>query len=145
MGNPAALTQHSSFEFLYLNASLSVCVADKLVLIRENKMWTEALRYCRNISMDLVSVDSEQMQRRVMNVTSSASSNHVWLGLRHSCTLGIWFWVNGHTICYDQWAPDYDTGLDECDTMVRSGAIQTCDNRWISLPENERNNFICVK
>ncbi len=137
----------SSFEFLYLNASLSVCVADNLVLIRENKTWTEALRYCRNISMDLVSVDSEQMQRgvKILFMKVSASSNHVWLGLRHSCTLGIWFWVNGHTICYDQWAPDYDTGLDECDTMVRSGAIQTCDNRWISLPENDRNNFICIK
>ncbi len=147
MGNPAALTQHSSFEFLYLNVSLSVCVADKLVLIRENKTWTEALRYCRNISMDLVSVDSEQMQRgvKILFMKVSASSNHVWLGLRHSCTLGIWFWVNGHTICYDQWASDCDTGLDNYDTTVRSGAIRTRDNRWISLPENERNNFICVK
>ncbi len=147
MGNPAALTQHASFEFLYLNASLSVCVADKLVLIRKNKTWTEALRYCRNISMDLVSVDSEQMQRwvKILFMKVSASSNHVWLGLRHSCTLGIWFWVNGHTICYDQWAPDYDTGLDECDTTVRSGAIRTHDNRWISRPENDRNNFICIK
>ncbi len=147
MGNPAALTQHASFEFLYLNASLSVCVADNLVLIRENKTWTEALRYCRNISMDLVSVDSEQMQRgvKILFMKVSASSNHVWLGLRHSCTLGIWFWVNGHTICYNQWAPDYDTGLDKCDTMVRSGAIRTRDNHWISRPENDRNNFICVK
>ncbi|XP_043088491.1 macrophage mannose receptor 1-like isoform X1 [Puntigrus tetrazona] len=122
-----------------------VCYDDKLVLIRENKTWTEALRYCRDRDMDLVSVYSEQIQRRVMDVTSRASSNHVWLGLRHSCALRFWFWVNGNTMCYNQWAPDYTIGLDDCVNTVRSGAIRTCDNRWISLPETDRNNFICVK
>ncbi|XP_026055586.1 macrophage mannose receptor 1 isoform X1 [Carassius auratus] len=124
---------------------LFVCYDDKLVLIRENKTWSEALRYCRNMSMDLVSVDSEQMQQRVKNVTSSALSDHVWLGLRHSCTVGIWFWVNGQTVCYDQWASGYDSGLDDCDKTVRSGVIQKNDNRWISRPETEENNFICIK
>ncbi|KAF4096209.1 macrophage mannose receptor 1-like isoform X2 [Onychostoma macrolepis] len=122
-----------------------VCYDDKLVLIRENKTWTEALRYCRERDMGLVSVDSEQMQRRVMNVTASASSNHVWLGLRHSCTVGLWFWVSGHTICYDQWASNYDKELDDCVNTVRSGAIRTSDNHWISRPETEENNFICFK
>ncbi|XP_042569833.1 macrophage mannose receptor 1-like isoform X2 [Cyprinus carpio] len=122
-----------------------VCYDDKLVLIRENKTWTEALRHCRNMDMDLVSVDSEQMQRRVMNVTSSASSAHVWLGLRHSCTVGIWFWVNGQTVCYDQWASDYDKQRDDCDTTVRSGAIRTRDNHWISRPETEEINFFCIE
>ncbi|XP_026107555.1 macrophage mannose receptor 1-like [Carassius auratus] len=122
-----------------------VCYDEKLVLVRENKTWTEALRRCRDMNMDLVLVDSEQMQQRVMNVTSSASSDHVWLGLRHSCTMGIWFWVNGQTMCYDQWASDYDSGLDDCDKTVRSGAIQTHDNHWISLPETEEINFICTK
>ncbi len=121
--------------------------ADNLVLIRENKTWTEALRYCRERDMDLVSVDSEQMQQRVkiLFMKANASSNHVWLGLRHSCTVGIWFWVKGHTICYDQWASDCDTGLDDCDTTVRSGAIRTRDQLWISRPETDRNNFICIK
>uniref|UniRef100_A0A671MKL3 C-type lectin domain-containing protein n=2 Tax=Sinocyclocheilus anshuiensis TaxID=1608454 RepID=A0A671MKL3_9TELE len=120
---------------------------DKLVLIRENKTWTEALRCCRNMDMDLVSVDSEQMQRwvKILLMKASASSAHVWLGLRHSCTLGLWFWVNGQTMCYDQWASDYDIDLDKCDETVRSGAIRTRDNHWISLPETEENNFICIE
>ncbi|XP_059382944.1 macrophage mannose receptor 1-like [Carassius carassius] len=124
---------------------LFVCYDDKLVLIRENKTWYEALRYCRDMDMDLVSVDSEQMQQRVMNVTSSALSDHVWLGLRHSCTVGIWFWVNGQTMCYDQWTSGYDTGLDDCDKTVRSGVIRKNDTRWISRPETDRYNFICIK
>ncbi|XP_042606826.1 snaclec 1-like [Cyprinus carpio] len=123
----------------------TACPQDKLVLIRENKTWTEALRYCRDRDMDLVSVDSEQMQRWVMDVTSSALSDHVWLGLRHACALRFWFWVNGCTVCYNQWAPDYDTGLNDCDKTVRSGVIRTCDNRWISRPETDRYNFICIK
>uniref|UniRef100_A0A8C1RB77 C-type lectin domain-containing protein n=2 Tax=Cyprinus carpio TaxID=7962 RepID=A0A8C1RB77_CYPCA len=124
---------------------LFVCYDDKLVLIRENKTWTEALRHCRDRDMDLVSVDSEQMQRWVMDVTSRASSDHVWLGLRHACALRFWFWVNGQTVCYNQWAPDYDTGLNDCDKTVRSGVIRTCDNRWVSRPETDRYNFICIK
>uniref|UniRef100_A0A8C1PBD1 C-type lectin domain-containing protein n=1 Tax=Cyprinus carpio TaxID=7962 RepID=A0A8C1PBD1_CYPCA len=122
-----------------------VCYDDKLVLIRENKMWTEALRYCRDRDMDLVSVDSEQIQQWVMNVTSSALSDHVWLGLRHSCTVGIWFWVNGQTVCYNQWASDYNNELGDCDKTVRSGVIRKSDNHWISRPETDRNNFICIQ
>ncbi len=132
-------------QVVYLDFLVDLFVADKLVLIRENKTWSEAQRYCRNISMDLVSVDSEQMQRRVMDVTSSASCNHVWLGLRHCCAKRFWFWVNGHIMCYNQWAPDYDIGLDDCVNTDRSGVIRTCDNRWISRPETDRNYFICIK
>ncbi|KAK2892413.1 hypothetical protein Q8A67_012401 [Cirrhinus molitorella] len=39
-----------------------------LILIKENLMWSEALRYCRQNHVDLVSVHSEEIQRRVMNV-----------------------------------------------------------------------------
>ncbi|XP_050960674.1 C-type mannose receptor 2-like isoform X3 [Labeo rohita] len=123
-----------------------ICYNDKLVLIRENKTWTEALRHCRNNDMDLVSVDSEQMQQRVkMSITKANVSDHVWLGLRHSSVLGIWFWVNGQTVCYDQWAPDYNKDLNKCDTTVRTGAIRTSDNKWISRPETDTYNFICSK
>ncbi|KAK2886074.1 hypothetical protein Q8A67_016911 [Cirrhinus molitorella] len=123
-----------------------VCYDDKLLLVRENKTWAEALRHCRNNGMDLVSVDSEQMQRWVkMTIMKANVSTHVWLGLRHSCTVGIWFWVNGQTVCYDQWAPDYDKDLNQCDKTVRSGAIQKSDNKWISCPETDRYNFICSK
>ncbi|CAM4673969.1 unnamed protein product [Leuciscus chuanchicus] len=122
-----------------------VCYDDKLVLIRQNLTWTGALRYCRDEDMDLVSVDSEEIQLRVKNVTSMASTAHVWLGLRHSCVLGLWFWVSGQTLCYEQWAPGNGTGEEDCITTVRSGAIHTSSQRWISLPETETNNFICTK
>ncbi|XP_051757226.1 C-type mannose receptor 2-like [Ctenopharyngodon idella] len=123
-----------------------VCHEDKLILIKENLTWSEALRYCRQNHTDLVSVHSEEMQRRVMNVVKQASTEAVWLGLRYSHILGLWYWVSGDTVCYQNWAPGNGTGEEECERTVRSGAVQSGgDQRWISRPETDRLNFICSR
>ncbi|XP_056316921.1 C-type mannose receptor 2-like [Danio aesculapii] len=121
-----------------------VCHEDKLIVIQQNLSWSEALRYCRQHHVDLVSVQSVEMQRRVMNVVKLASTKAVWLGLRHSCALGIWFWVSGETVCYQNWAPGNGTSEEDCEPTVRSGAVQSGGNQtWISRPETDRLNFIC--
>ncbi|XP_067257161.1 C-type mannose receptor 2-like [Chanodichthys erythropterus] len=120
-----------------------VCHEEKLILIKENLTWSEALRYCRQNHVDLVSVHSEEIQRDVMNVVKQASTEEVWLGLRHSCTVGLWFWVSGDTVCYQNWEID---DSENCDSAVRSGAVQSGgDQRWISRPETDRLNFICSR
>uniref|UniRef100_A0A9J7Y3B1 Si:ch211-225k7.5 n=1 Tax=Cyprinus carpio carpio TaxID=630221 RepID=A0A9J7Y3B1_CYPCA len=121
-----------------------VCHEDKLIVIRENLTWSEALRYCRQNHVDLVSVHLEEIQREVMNVVKRASTAEVWLGLRHSCILGVWFWVSGDTVCYQNWAPGNGTSEEDCEHTVRSGAVQSGgDQRWISRPETHKLNFIC--
>ncbi|KAK2913272.1 hypothetical protein Q8A67_001671 [Cirrhinus molitorella] len=135
-----------SFFFSLLSAPyLNVfSVNPELILIKENLMWSEALRYCRQNHVDLVSVHSEEIQRRVMNVVKWPSTEAVWLGLRHSCTVGIWFWVSGETVCYQNWAPGNGTSEEDCETAVRSGAVQSGGaQRWISRPETDKLNFIC--
>ncbi|XP_016366782.1 macrophage mannose receptor 1-like [Sinocyclocheilus rhinocerous] len=123
-----------------------ICNKNKLIVIRENLTWSEALRYCRQNHVDLVSVHSEEIQRRVMNVVKRASTAAVWLGLRHSCTVGIWFWVSGETVCYQNWAPGNGTSEEDCEHTVRSGAVQSGgDQRWISRPETDKLNFICSR
>ncbi|XP_051757310.1 macrophage mannose receptor 1-like isoform X2 [Ctenopharyngodon idella] len=123
-----------------------VCHEDKLILIKEKLTWSEALRYCRQNHTDLVSVHSEEIQREVMNVVKQASTEEVWLGLRHSCTVGLWFWVSGQTVCYQNWAPGNGTGEEECERTVRSGAVQSGgDQHWISRPETHKLNFICSR
>uniref|UniRef100_A0A8C2HPU5 C-type lectin domain-containing protein n=1 Tax=Cyprinus carpio TaxID=7962 RepID=A0A8C2HPU5_CYPCA len=123
-----------------------VCHEDKLIVIRENLTWSEALRYCRQNHVDLVSVHSEEIQREVMDVVKRASTAEVWLGLRHSCTVGIWFWVSGDTVCYQNWAPGNGTSEEDCEHTVRSGAVQSGgDQRWISRPETDKLNFICSR
>ncbi|XP_057185582.1 macrophage mannose receptor 1-like [Triplophysa rosa] len=123
-----------------------VCHEDKLVLIKENLSWMEALIYCRKNHVDLVSVDTAEIEKRLKAVVQHASTAEVWLGLRHSCSVGIWFWVNGEIVCYEKWAEGNETAVENCETVMRSGAVQSKeDHHWISLPETERRNFICMQ
>uniref|UniRef100_A0A672LCH1 C-type mannose receptor 2-like n=1 Tax=Sinocyclocheilus grahami TaxID=75366 RepID=A0A672LCH1_SINGR len=117
-----------------------------VVFDQENLAWSEALRYCRQNHVDLVSVHSEEIQRRVMNVVKRASTAAVWLGLHYSHILGVWFWVSGETVCYQNWAPGNGTSEEDCEHTVRSGAVQSGgDQRWISRPETHKLNFICSR
>ncbi|NP_001315006.1 uncharacterized protein isoform X1 [Danio rerio] len=121
-----------------------ICHEDKLIVIQQNLSWSEALRYCRQHHVDLVSVQSVEMQYKVMIMVKLASTEAVWLGLRHSCALGIWFWVSGQTVCYQNWAPGNGTSEEDCEPTVRSGAVQSGGNQtWISRPETDQLNFIC--
>ncbi|XP_058235788.1 macrophage mannose receptor 1-like [Hemibagrus wyckioides] len=121
-----------------------ICHENKLILINENLTWKEALRYCRNHHHDLVSVRTEEMQLWVKEVAQNTSNEHVWLGLRHTCTLGFWYWVNGEMICYQDWAPGNGTGFEDCSHEERTGAVQSGgEQKWISLPQSEKLNFIC--
>ncbi|XP_066513059.1 macrophage mannose receptor 1-like [Hoplias malabaricus] len=118
---------------------------DKLVLVNQTLSWKDALRYCREHHVDLVSVHSEEVQSWVMKVAQKASTDHVWLGLRHTCTLSFWFWVSGESICYQNWAPGNGTGTDNCGSGERSGVVESSGGQqWVSLPETQQLNFICT-
>ncbi|RXN03398.1 C-type mannose receptor 2-like protein [Labeo rohita] len=123
-----------------------VCHEDKLVLIKENLTWSEALSYCRQNHVDLVSVHSEEIQRGVMNVVKRASTVAVWLGLHNYCSMNMWLWVSGEIVCYHNWAPGNGTTRENCKLENRKGAVQSGgDQRWISLPESHKLNFICSR
>ncbi|XP_048039453.1 macrophage mannose receptor 1-like [Megalobrama amblycephala] len=143
--NCAAIEPNTQGQWIDISCNYQfpfVCHEDKLILIKEKLTWSEALRYCRQNHVDLVSVHSEEIQRDVMNVVKQASTEAVWLGLRHSCTVGLWFWVSGQTVCYQNWAPGNGTGEENC----VFGAVQSGeDQRWISRPETDRLNFICSR
>ncbi|XP_049338834.1 macrophage mannose receptor 1-like isoform X12 [Astyanax mexicanus] len=131
---------YSPFQFICYKEQVSA-----LVLIKEKKTWWEALRYCRENHVDLVSVHTEGIQRWVETVARNASTDNVWVGLRHTCAQGFWFWVSGSTICYQNWAPGNGTGVEDCSNGERSGAVQSGSKQWISLLENQTLNFICTE
>ncbi|KAL2078946.1 hypothetical protein ACEWY4_024690 [Coilia grayii] len=118
-----------------------ICYEDKLILVGENKTWMEALQYCRERHVDLVSVSSKHIQRWVEGWAKGASSPHVWLGLRYSCNLGFWFWVNGRTVCCDNWASDAER---EPGCASRVGAVGREGGKWSTLEETKELNFICT-
>ncbi|XP_043093304.1 macrophage mannose receptor 1-like isoform X2 [Puntigrus tetrazona] len=124
-----------------------VCHEDaELILIRENLTWAEALRYCRQNHVDLVSVHSEEMQHRVKNVVKRASTAVVWMGLHNYCVMNMWLWLSGEIVCYQNWAPGNGTTQENCKLEKRKGAVQSGgDQRWISLPESYKLNFVCSR
>uniref|UniRef100_A0A8C9U2K2 C-type lectin domain-containing protein n=1 Tax=Scleropages formosus TaxID=113540 RepID=A0A8C9U2K2_SCLFO len=120
-----------------------LCYDDHLILVQENMTWNEALNYCRENYTDLVSVHDEEIQQWVERKARNATSAHVWLGLRFSCTLSFWFWVSAEPVCYVHWSSDNGTGTGHCGN---TGAVQSRgEHRWVSLPETQKLNFICVK
>ncbi|XP_036452767.1 C-type mannose receptor 2-like isoform X2 [Colossoma macropomum] len=123
----------------------SVCYKKiPLILINQTKTWREALRYCRVNHVDLVSVHTEEIQHWVETAVYYASTANVWMGLHHTCTLSFWFWVSGVSICYQNWAPGNGTGVEDCSGGERTGAMQSGSKQWVSLPEDQRLNFICA-
>ncbi|XP_058236218.1 macrophage mannose receptor 1-like isoform X2 [Hemibagrus wyckioides] len=123
---------------------LFICHEKYLILINETLTWWEALRYCRNHHHDLVSVRTEEMQLWVKEVAQDASTEHVWLGLRHDCVQRVWFWVFGSMVCYEDWAPGNGTWNEDCSHEKRSGAVQSeGERKWIELHESHKLNFIC--
>ncbi|KAI2665710.1 Aggrecan core protein [Labeo rohita] len=100
----------------------------------------------RQNHVDLVSVHSEEIQRGVMNVVKRASTAAVWLGLHNYCIMNMWLWVSGEIVCYHNWAPGNGTTRENCKLEKRKGAVQSGGNqRWISLPESHKLNFICSR
>ncbi|XP_017542522.1 macrophage mannose receptor 1-like [Pygocentrus nattereri] len=122
-----------------------ICLQNQLILIKQYLTWREALRYCKDNHVDLVSVHSEEIQLWVKEVAQNASTEHVWLGLRHTCTLSFWFWMSGESVCYQNWAPGNGTGGEDCSPVERTGAVQARGGQqWVSLPEDHKLNFICL-
>ncbi|XP_076145652.1 macrophage mannose receptor 1-like [Alosa pseudoharengus] len=119
-----------------------ICYEEKLlVLVRENKTWREALQYCREHHVDLVSVTSERVQRWVSARAEEASTAHVWVGLLHSYGVG-WYWVCGQTVCYSNWTQ----GHDQVESFQqRVGAVESGGGQWVSnLTKTDKLNFICT-
>lgn len=116
--------------------------AGNLVLVRRNVTWSEALSHCRKRHVDLVHIDSADVQETVAELARNATSSHVWVGLRYACSFNFWFWTSSSSACYQNWAlgqgPEGDHGCGV------TGAVETTGGQqWVGLPETRTLNFIC--
>uniref|UniRef100_A0AAQ6ISH4 C-type lectin domain-containing protein n=1 Tax=Anabas testudineus TaxID=64144 RepID=A0AAQ6ISH4_ANATE len=111
-----------------------------LMLIKENKTWVDALSYCRTLNMHLAYISDIEVQAKAAFESTQSNSPFVWLGLRYTCTLDFWFWINGHSLDYTNWSTHTEK---ECDM---SAAMETTgDHLWYSKPDNETFNFFCTE
>uniref|UniRef100_A0A3B3VCZ4 C-type lectin domain-containing protein n=1 Tax=Poecilia latipinna TaxID=48699 RepID=A0A3B3VCZ4_9TELE len=107
---------------------------DKMILIKENKTWEEALYYCRGHHHDLVTITNMDKEKQVQEKVKNASTPFVWIGLRFNCSRNVWFWV-----C-DNWT--WNEQKDDCNMF---GAMEAGgEHRWFQRNGSERFNFICT-
>uniref|UniRef100_A0A8C3AE84 C-type lectin domain-containing protein n=1 Tax=Cyclopterus lumpus TaxID=8103 RepID=A0A8C3AE84_CYCLU len=110
-------------------------------LIRINKTWVDALDYCRARGTTLASIVDEDTQTWAELQASNSNSPFVWLGLRYTCTLDFWFWVENLPVTFRHWAPNGT--IDDCDM---SGAMEKHENHlWFSKSAASAFNFLCIK
>ncbi|XP_043954174.1 C-type mannose receptor 2-like [Gambusia affinis] len=115
-------------------------MTDKVILIKENKTWEDALTYCRDHHDDLVIITNMEEQRWIQEKVKNASTDYVWLGLRFHCLKNVWFWVCKERTSYKN---PTSAGLKDCNT---SGAMQAGgEHRWFQRNDTEKLNFICSK
>ncbi|XP_074510869.1 fucolectin-1-like [Sebastes fasciatus] len=110
-------------------------------LVRENKTWEDALYHCREQDKDLASIVDEDTQAWAELHAKDADTHFVWLGLRYTCTLGFWFWVDDQRVDFTRWGQN---GKEEQCEM--SGVMKKHeDHLWFSKPDYETYNFICAE
>ncbi|XP_034006134.1 C-type mannose receptor 2-like [Trematomus bernacchii] len=117
------------------------CYDDKVILIKEKKTWDEAVDYCRENHCDLVSITDSHQQRWVQERAKMADTEFVWLGMRYTCTLDLWFWVIDRLVCFNNWAPEEKTRQVQCDMAT----VMKRDGKWYKKTDNEKFHFFCVK
>ncbi|KAI3361365.1 hypothetical protein L3Q82_013549 [Scortum barcoo] len=78
-------------------------------LIKENKTWEQALNHCRSTNRDLASILDSESQAWAELEAERAQTAFVWLGLRYTCTLEFWFWVEDHQLVFSRWSPNNKT------------------------------------
>ncbi|XP_016522171.1 C-type mannose receptor 2-like [Poecilia formosa] len=118
-----------------------ICYDDKVILIKENKTWEDALTYCRDHHHDLVTITNMEDQRWIQEKVKNASTDYVWIGLHYAWSLHFWFWVSDEVVSYENWASC--PKMDDCDV---SGAMETRGgHKWLEKKDSETFNFICSK
>ncbi|XP_048826352.1 putative C-type lectin domain family 20 member A [Brienomyrus brachyistius] len=118
-----------------------ICYDDCLILVNRTMTWNVSLNYCRTHYFDLASVQNKEIQYWVSRRAEKASTDHVWLGLRFSCSPNFWFWVSSENVSYQTWPPNNISNSNLCET---TGAVQSGNpDYWVSLPETEELNFMC--
>ncbi|XP_030286086.1 secretory phospholipase A2 receptor-like [Sparus aurata] len=114
---------------------------ENMILIKEEKTWDNASDYCIKNHRGLVSITDSSQQRWAAMKAKEADTDYVWLGLRYTCVLDLWFWVNDELVCYNNWASDEEP-VEECYMAVAMSKVE--GHEWHTRSETEKFNFICA-
>lgn len=132
--NCAVMNQKGWFDFGCWERFSSICYR-RFILVKENKTWEEAVKYCKNHYTNLAFVDSKTLLDLLKIETEQAQTASVWTGLRFLD--GKWFWVNGASL-------GSLVSLPSCPVQpYRCGAFNFNTYVWEDRDCNEELNFLC--
>lgn len=103
------------------------------IFVAETKSWRGAQSHCRDLSSDLVSIQSAEKNEAVHNVSVSQS---VWIGLFKD----PWKWSDGSISSFRYWKPSQPNYLEGQDCAA---AIFKDQGKWNDLRCNSKRNFVC--
>lgn len=101
--------------------------------VAQAKSWRNAQTHCRDLSSELVSIDSAEKNEAVHNVSAS---QRVWIGLFKD----PWKWSDGSISSFRFWKPSQPNYLEGQNCVA---AVFRDQGRWNDLHCNSKHNFIC--
>uniref|UniRef100_A0A8C2GX86 C-type lectin domain-containing protein n=1 Tax=Cyprinus carpio TaxID=7962 RepID=A0A8C2GX86_CYPCA len=117
--------------------SLTLCIQQEYILIKESMTWGNAQNYCRTHHTDLATVQSTEDWARLREA-ADPFSDFAWIGLYND--INSWRWCyNEESLVFKNWIsgqPDNYYGKDQC-------AGKNYNGGWLDETCTYSNYFIC--
>ncbi|XP_039623896.1 struthiocalcin-2-like, partial [Polypterus senegalus] len=78
--------------------SMMSCSVTQFTFVSNNQTWDAAQSYCRSTFTDLATVENEEINQQLVNVSQGKS---FWIGLRRN--RDNWQWSSGENVTYTNW------------------------------------------
>lgn len=120
-----------------------LCSDERLVLVKQNKTWEEALDHCRTLRgadqedhrYDLARLDPAD-EDYASELIEAAGTDEVWTGLRFLA--GGWFWVSGEPVPYED--------VQSCQSPKSCGVLVKRGKTKFQIRDcSKRKNFLCYR
>ncbi|KAM6967766.1 CD209 antigen-like protein A [Aplochiton taeniatus] len=124
-----------------------VLTPENLTVGAEEVSWTDAIQYCRNLGLELISLGDNQLQQQLapgLKASLKEKGLKLWIGLRRSSLTGEWYWLNKAVLGTTLWADGEPGGrLEGQCAMMRLGP----DNQlsWSDQSCCEDAHPVCYK
>lgn len=99
----------------------------------QNLSWDDALAYCRNNFVNLISLrtsDNAKDFRIVISSLNLISTSPSWMGLRKEANMLVFTkWSDGTPVAYTNWNTSvvFQSNIDQCGTMLSGDQWGVCD------------------
>uniref|UniRef100_A0A8C4RCW6 Macrophage mannose receptor 1-like n=1 Tax=Erpetoichthys calabaricus TaxID=27687 RepID=A0A8C4RCW6_ERPCA len=89
------------------NSQPFICYAvkGKFHALNKSMSWLSALEYCNSNYNGMATIRNETEEQNLLKYLNEINIwEKVWIGMRRSRVFGFWFWMNGDTVTYQNWA-----------------------------------------